>query len=237
MRGYSYADLATYIEELIEHDLPDHATEDFDRVRSGDDAPNDIFDREGAAGVELIISCPHDMRGMVATWLYYRYRAGNVAQSIYREALNAAWNHDHHQVKQFVRNNRLQLRSMFQRAGFPVPKEMPDQVNIWRGCAGLSASATRSGISWTTDRDVACWFATHWGPNRFSLRAEALVIKATVPKSLLAIPWNERRESEAIFFDGQKAQIVVDGDPTDWWSAGERRAEAAAARAHGSLVT
>jgi hypothetical protein len=88
----------------------------FDSVRSDDDSPNDIFDREGASGAELIISCPKDMRGMVATWLYYRYRDGNVAQSIYREALNAAWNHDHHQVRQFVRNNRLQLRSMFQQA-------------------------------------------------------------------------------------------------------------------------
>jgi hypothetical protein len=237
MRGYNYADLATYLEGLIKHDLPDHATADFDRVRSGDDAPNDILDRERAAGAELIFSCPNDMRGMVATWLYYRYRAGDVAQSIYREALNAAWSLDHHQVRQFVRNNRLRLRSMFQQAGFPVPKEMPDQVNIWRGGAGLSASAIQRGISWTTDRDVACWFATHWGTNRFSLCAEALVIKATVPKSLLVIPWNERRESEAIFFDGQKAQIVVHGDATDWWSAGERHAEIAAAIAHRALAT
>jgi hypothetical protein len=118
MRAYSYADLATYLEELIERDLPNHATEDFDRVRSGDDTPDDIFDRKGASGAELIISSPNDMRGMVATWLYYRYRAGNIAQSIYREALNAAWNHDHHQVRQFVRNNRLQLKSAL--PGHPV---------------------------------------------------------------------------------------------------------------------
>ena len=87
-------------------------------MRSGDDTPDDIFDRKGASGAELIISSPNDMRGMVATWLYYRYRAGNIAQSIYREALNAAWNHDHHQVRQFVRNNRLQLKSMWSTGWF-----------------------------------------------------------------------------------------------------------------------
>jgi hypothetical protein len=60
------------------------------------------------------------------------------------------------------------------------------------------------------------------GTSRFSFRAEALVVEATVPKSRLVIPWNERREAGAIFFEGQKAQIVVDGDSADWWSAGER---------------
>ena len=108
--------------------------DDYVRVVRNDDSPTDYLPRPGAYGAGLIWSVGNGYRGELATWLYYRYRLGLCAQSIYREALNAAWGHDHNTtVCTYISHNRWLLKAMFRHAGFPVPAELPDRVDIWRG--------------------------------------------------------------------------------------------------------
>jgi len=204
MNKFDYFFRADALQKVIEEELPPHAVEDFERVLKG----------EGDVG--LVYRSPNELRGLVAVWLYYRFRAGDTKQSVFREVLDAAWNHDHPVVRRAV-NDRRVLRLMFRDAGFPIPTGMPANTEIWRGTSGISLCKARRGISWTTKRAVACWFATRF---RGARHDKPLVIRTTVATADLISPANDRNEFEAIYFDGHAAEI--DGNEEDWRSVGRR---------------
>jgi hypothetical protein len=54
---------------------------------------------------------------------------------------------------------------------------LPDEVKIYRGGFGVSANKLKFGMSWTTDVDLAAWFA-----NRFTHKGPPVVIEAMVKK-------------------------------------------------------
>jgi hypothetical protein len=164
------------------------------------------------AGFALVLAVPNHLRGLVALWLYYRLRAGESNQAGFRGALDLAWSLDCRAVRGAA--DRRVLRSMFRYAAFPAPVGVSDSVEIWRGTARVGLSRARLGVSWTTNRDVACWFAWHFE------HRNPLVIKATVAAADLAFPPNGQNEFKVIYFDGSTAQI--DGDEADWQSAGQR---------------
>jgi hypothetical protein len=115
-------------------------------------------------------------------------------------------------------NDRRVLRAMFHWATFPVPYDMPAMVDIWRGVNGQrSARRVARGISWTTDRDTACWFAMRFA----GYGRKPLLIRATMPRGELFYPSNERQEFVVICFDA--ADAAIDGNPEDWRPAADRR--------------
>jgi len=57
---------------------------------------------------------------------------------------------------------------------------------------------------------------------------DPVVVRATVAKTDLFHPYNDRNENEVIYFAGDHA--VVDGDLTDWTPAASRRAAESEAR-------
>jgi hypothetical protein len=107
---------------------------------------------------------------------------------------------------------------MFRIAEFPVADHLPDVVDIWRGTGGVTLDLARKGLAWSTDRDVACWFACEYFRTP---RHDPLVIRASVAKTDLFVPYNASDEDEVIYFDGHHA--VVDGNLTDWKVAAPRR--------------
>jgi hypothetical protein len=78
--------------------------------------------------------------------------------------------------------------------------EMPETFTIWRGANGDVAA--RTGLSWTTDRDRAVWFA-----NRFSFAAvhRPHVAEATVARDAVF----------ALILDLNENEVVVDPDQID----------------------
>jgi hypothetical protein len=221
----SFADWETMIRSVVQTYC--ETNDDFARVLANDNSPTDYLPRAGAHGGELVRSFDDRYKGELAAWLYYRHRLGLCAQSIYREALNAAWCHNHIAVLAYVRRNRLLLKAMFRHAAFPVPAELPDRIDVWRGSGGKAPNI--DGLSWTTDRDVACWFACNWGDNRGRgdrAPKSPLVLKLTVPKADLAFLFNGRNESEVIYFP-TPGSATPDGDPIDWIEGASRRSSRA----------
>jgi hypothetical protein len=186
-------------------ELPECATEYFNSVLAGDEGK-----------VDALVSMFHDsMRGRVAWWIYLRYRAGECSQGMHREALNATWNHTHRALRDVNRNI---LRAMFRHAGFPTPVEAPPIIDIWRGVTCIPLRIARRGISWTTNRDVACWFAITYERNP---KGDPLVLGARVPKEKLVFLPNDRNEYEVICFD--TGEVWRCGTPQDWREAGDRQ--------------
>lgn len=80
--------------------------------------------------------------------------------------------------------------------------------------------ATRVRYSWTTDRDLACWFAMRFA----DLHGSPLVLTADVAKRDIALFTNERSESEAVLIRPPAARI--DGDAGDWTRCCQRKQDA-----------
>jgi hypothetical protein len=198
----AYAIGAWRVEEEIADDLPSFAVDCFRRVKAGD--PEAVR--------SLVCDAHNSLRGYIAFWLYLRYRAGDASQEMLREALSEVWNHDH---DQFRGMHRGMLRAMFRHAAFPAPEKTPPEVCIWRGTAGVPVHAARRGVSWTTARNIACWFATTYC---FARKTDPLVLRTTVSREKLAFLPNDRNESEVICFDAPNAE--VDGQIEDWQAAG-----------------
>jgi hypothetical protein len=180
-------------------------------------------------GCGLIMHTRNSCRGELALLLYYRFRAGDVKEAVFRGALDLAWNHDHWQVLGAARNNLWLLQAMFRSARFPSGEQIAPMVRIWRGTNGWSFDRARRGISWTTDRDAACWFAYRFADSE----RNPLVITAEVPGSPLIVPSNALHESEVIYFEGHRT-ATIDGTAEEWQAGNERhnqrKAEREAAR-------
>jgi hypothetical protein len=113
-------------------------------------------------------------------------------------------------------NGRRRLRAMFKRAQFPIPEELPDTIQVWRGGYWKSVPDLQSGFAWTTNRDTACCFAVRHQMEIPDWPKEAypLVITAHVPKSSLLMYSVRMNESEVICLDVKNA--VVDGTAANW---------------------
>jgi hypothetical protein len=171
---------------------------------------------EYGAGDDLILAAHNQHRGLIAYWLYLRLRAGECSVVLYRAAFDSTWNHDHNWLLSDM--SRHGLRDMFCWAAFPIPAEIPAMVDIWRGVSGQrSVRQVARGLSWTIDRDMACWFAMRFT----SPKRKPMVLKATMPRDALFYPYNERDEYEVVCFDAGAA-AAIDGGPEDWAAGAER---------------
>lgn len=84
---------------------------------------------------------------------------------------------------------------------------------------GAGEALEAYGPSWTADRDVACWFACNWGPEYKS----PVMLKLTAPKAELTFLFNDRNESDVVYFP-RTGSAIVDGDLADWLAGAKRRA-------------
>jgi hypothetical protein len=157
------------------------------------------------AALSLAVALTNAERGAVAV-LMWRCR---VPVGAFREFFSTVWRHDHREVIETARNPRT-LAALFRYAAFTLPAELPEVVTVWRGSSGLQLSEVKSGYSWSTNRDVACWFAMRFADRNGS----PLVLRADVSRPDIALFTNDRSESEAVLTRPPNAR--VDGDVSDW---------------------
>lgn len=200
-----------------------YATEAFERLCE----PYEIktmgaaFEGDVEAAGTLCASLKNDLRGEMAVAMW----RAMVPKEAFREYLKSAWDHDHDRVIQAAKNRRT-LACLFRYAAFPLPRNLPERVTLWRGTSRLTLDQAVQGYSWTTDRDTAHWFAM-----RFASRNEsAIVLSVEVAKADIAMFHHGRAESEAVLMR-PPAGVRIDGNQADWQLGADRHARARAAGA------
>lgn len=163
------------------------------------------------AASNLVFSAGNRTRGVLAVELW----RARLNVSAYQIVLAKAWNHDHGHVIAAAKNRRS-LRAMFRYAAFCMPN-LPERVRVWRGSAAVTQRQASMGISWTLNRDVACWFALRFDAPK------PIVLTAEISRAQISRFCNERNEREVVVFDVVNAE--VDGHVVDWRDGQERRAE------------
>lgn len=173
------------------------------------------FDGDIEAAFSLCVALRNELRGAVAVAMW----RAKVPRPAYRAFLSSAWMHDHREVEAAAQNRRT-LAFMFRYAAFELPAELPDVVTVWRGTSYLSLEDAKKGYSWTTDRDMACWFAMRFA----EFNGSPLVLTADIAKRDIAMFTNERGESEAVLMRPPTARI--DGNASDWSDGHQRKQKA-----------
>lgn len=163
------------------------------------------------AALILSVALEDSERGHVAVMMW----RAKVPLGAFRAFLSSVWDHDHRHLIRAAATRRT-LGHMFRYAAFPLPADMPERVTLWRGTSVLSLNEAKAGYSWTTERDVACWFAM-----RFENPAP-LVLATEVAKTDIALFGTERDESEAVLMR-PPVKAWIDGTQTDWIDASARR--------------
>jgi hypothetical protein len=185
------------------------------------------------AAEELIGMLSADQRGRAVLRLYRDKRIG---RDVLRAALASAWMHNHRAVREAAGTDRM-LQAMFKRAAFDVPAECghgAEVVRIWRGtrvekCWHGAAPGRRDqewfarGESWTTNRDVACWFATRHLEclGEQCVNAAPLVFTMEVHREEIAFWTNQRSEEEVVVFGRRSRARLDQGGEVDWIANGK----------------
>lgn len=162
------------------------------------------------AAQSLACGLSNEKRGLVAIAMW-RVKAPADA---FRAYLKEIWLHDHDQLVIYA--GRQRLHAMFRYAGLPRP-EQPEPMQVWRGTRGTTLRQAKEGFSWTTSRDVACWFAMRFA----SAERRPIVVSAEVPCSSVAWATDDSGESEVLLL--RRVQHArIDGTPEDWQAAADR---------------
>lgn len=173
------------------------------------------FDGDMEAAFSLSVALRNDLRGVVAVVMW----RAKVPRPAYRVFLGSTWMHDHREVEAAAQNRRT-LAHMFRYAAFASPPELPDMVTVWRGTSYLPIKEAQTGYSWTTDKDMACWFAMRFA----STNGKPLVLTANVSKREIAMFTNDRGENEVLLLRPPTARI--DGNASDWSDGHQRKQKA-----------
>jgi hypothetical protein len=147
---------------------------DYNLIRTANDA------------MKLIIALPNRDRGTAAKALYRRRKI--LGEKVAHSGLIEAWQHDHVEV-----TSAFGGRSEFVQALRTVsaPSERKRMVRAWRGVSDLDAAY---GLSWTTDRDTACWFAMR----HYERHQTPFVFFCNLGPDAIAAEYNGRNERELI---------------------------------------
>ena len=155
------------------------------------------------AAVSLIGAADNNNRGKIVAALW-RHRA---PPEVLRAALEAAYEHDHNHVINALGHRRLV--AALRAAQFPTG-HLPDEVTIWRGGSG-GLDLFLSGLSWTMDRDCACWFAMRFA----DIYPPPRVVRATVRRAQVLAHLTGRGEDE-ILVAPFSVKGETDGDIEEW---------------------
>jgi hypothetical protein len=161
---------------------------------------------EGDTGAAFSLSCAlgNAKRGDAAVLLWL----AKAPVPAFRVFLQSVWEHDHRHVSAAA-GKRVNLEAMFRYAAFSLPEDIPETVTVWRGTSALPRAQAVRGVSWTLDRDLACWFAMRFADRNGS----PLLLTARVPRSEILLYTDERSEREAVIF---RKRAKVCGTPEDW---------------------
>lgn len=159
------------------------------------------------AASRLCTAMGNEQRGEAAVVLWQM----GIPAPAYRAFLLGAWMHGHQHVLAAADNDVRRLQSMFEHAAFDT-SALPEELTVWRGTAGLDHHAAADGLSWTTSRPMACWFAMRHA----SSLGSSLVLRRVVHRSEVAFFTNERNEAEVVIFGGADKMPAVDGTPDEW---------------------
>jgi hypothetical protein len=162
------------------------------------------------AATSLMCSAPNEDRGDIVSAFYEL----SVPTDVFRVALTSAWDHDHTSLFDAVGRDPRKLNKFFRHADFETD-HLPSKFTIYRGGYG-DLSEQSYGISWTRNRDCACWFA---------MRVNAptkppIVLKREVMRRSVLAHINTRKEDEIVVAGVSHA--FVDGDAADWQQGYER---------------
>jgi hypothetical protein len=134
----------------------------------------------------FIYSLPNSHRGEAAKSLYEHRRTGG--KRVAYRGLILAWEHDHQELISAF-GSEEELAAALRDVSPPSKRKKP--VRAWRGINNIKGAF---GMSWTTDRDVACWFAMRWFEHR---PTPAVLVCDLYPQAIVA-EHNGRRECELI---------------------------------------
>lgn len=146
--------------------------------------------------------CSNSSRGYVAREIYEQHRSTN--PKLAYAALMTAWEHDHGPTVEAFETED-DFAAALREVAPPIKRKRP--LRVWRGIYVRDAHPMEAavGLSWTRDRDIACWFAM-----RFSevSGVRPFVFETYVPP-----------EEIVTFYDGRgEAEVIVDTVPLyDSW--------------------
>jgi hypothetical protein len=171
------------------------------------------FDGDTEAALNLYRALSGHTRAAVAVMMWQ----AKVARDAFRIFLVSTWDHEHAHLIAAAGSHR-RLAAMFRYAAFPPPDSLPERVIVWRGTTRAALETKAPAYSWTTCRDVACWFAMR------GERAGVLpvLLRTEVARADIALFHEERDESEVMLLKWP-ASASIDGSPEDWRVGYERQ--------------
>jgi hypothetical protein len=165
----------------------------------------------------LILAAENNQRGKIVAALR-RYR---VAPDVLRTALENVYGHDHGHLCRAL--HRGSLVAAFKAAKFSIV-HLDNELTIWRGGVG-DDDLLLSGLSWTRDRDCACWFAMRF-PDPF---LPARVVKATIKREQVLAHLTIYQEDE-ILIEPFSVSVETDGNVDEWKETAQRVCQRRAAQ-------
>ena len=167
------------------------------------------LEHDPGAAEDLLFAAPNRLRGLIVLILFFTH---GFPREVFRRVLLDCWTHDHaHLIA--AAGTRRDLRRLFEDARYPIPAELGETVTIWRGTCDLPLHKARLGYSWTTSRDVACWFAMRRAIG--NTVKSPLVLRATLPRERIALFTHDRGEAEVVVVR-RIERVTVDGTFDDW---------------------
>lgn len=133
----------------------------------------------------------------------------------YQELLRVGWSRDWLGMVHDGDRNAGFIRRLFRAARYE--HDLCGKLRIYRGTSGIDPVKAAGGVAWTTNRDVACWFAF-----RNDAESDSVVVSACVDDSEVVFYDNSRFEAEVIL--RRKVSAIRDPGPSTWREAAERYA-------------
>jgi hypothetical protein len=134
----------------------------------------------------------------------------------YQELLQAGWSDNWLGMKIELGVHFASVMRRLFRAG-RFPHHLEGKIAIYRGACDTDARTAAKGVSWTTNRDVACWFAYRYR------REQPIVLHAHVDASEVVYYEDDRYEQEVIL--RRVVPALVDALPFTWEKGRHRYAD------------
>jgi hypothetical protein len=131
-----------------------------------------------------------------------------IARGIYEETLlhaltNPRTNNAKHSMLSLRRLLSYADRARLRAAGDPIPGHGP--FTLYRGVAGVGSYRRERGLSWTSDREIARWFAVRYS----EYLANPAIVTATFREDQILAFVNDRKESEFAVWPGTGSRMTA----------------------------
>ena len=152
---------------------------------------------DSIAAADLVVFLPNRSRGLAARAFF----DANAPAPVLREAMTVAWCQDHSEVTSAF--GLKLLRTALHRCRFDTSM-LPARLTVYRGGRAAQGVVAR-GLSWSTRRDAAAWFAHSWdgrdgaGKLRHNPRTGLpIILKVDVERSHILATFMSRGEFEIV---------------------------------------